>query len=427
MTIDCQVTRLGNGIRAATSRLPHVGSVAVGLWVGAGSRHESSGLAGISHFIEHLLFKGTKRLSARQLSEAIEGRGGTCNACTQEEQTCYYARTGEAQADRALEILADMYRHPRFAAADIEKERGVIVEEIMMYRDQPEQVVQDMLCEALWRGHDLGRPLIGTPETLKTMTRRQLLAYKARTYAPANTIFLCAGAVHHGDFVRHIRRLTRGLAAGRKPAWTRVLAASPQTRLSLKAKAIEQTQMALGFRIFGRFDRRRYALKLLSVILGENMSSRLFQRIRERNGLAYAISSATHLFADTGALVISAGLDRRRHGRALELIAAELKRLKEEPVRGRELARAKEYVIGHLNLNLETPYGHLLWLGDNLLNYGNPIAPDEVIGALQAVQPRDIQSLAGAIFRASKASLAWLSPEAGRAERARMGALLNAL
>ncbi|MBU0715352.1 MAG: insulinase family protein, partial [Verrucomicrobia bacterium] len=193
---------------------------------------------------------------------------------------------------------------------------------------------------------------------------------------------------------------------------------------NLKAKDIEQTQMALGFRIFGRFDKRRYALKLLNVILGENMSSRLFQVVREKHGLAYAIHSGAQLFAETGALVISAGLDRKRHDKALELIAREIHRLKQETVNTQELERAKEYVVGHMRLGLESPSGHMMWVGDHVLNYGSVMAPEAVIAAIQAVQAEDIQKLADTIFRERTASLAWLSPGTAARDGERFKALL---
>ncbi|MBU1735015.1 MAG: insulinase family protein, partial [Verrucomicrobia bacterium] len=303
-------------------------------------------------------------------------------------------------------------------------ERGVIIEEIMMYRDQPEQVVQEMLSAALWQDHELGRPLIGYPETLRELTRDHILTFKKKKYVPENTAFIFAGHVRHDDCVRHVEKLTRGITGAREPTYPLVTPAVPQERLNLKAKDIEQTQMALGFRIFGRFDKRRYALKLLNVILGENMSSRLFQVVREKHGLAYAIHSGAQLFAETGALVISAGLDRKRHDKALELIAREIHRLKQETVNTQELARAKEYVVGHMRLGLESPSGHMMWVGDHVLNYGSVMAPEAVIAAIQAVQAEDIQKLADTIFRERTASLAWLSPGTAAKDGERFKALL---
>ncbi len=410
MLMNVKETVLTNGMRVVTSAIPSVESVALGIWVGVGGRYESENLSGISHFIEHLLFKGTERLSARDISQAIEGRGGYCNAFTQEEMTCFYARTAYNHAWTIFGILAEMYLHPRIDVADIEKERGVICEEIMMYRDQPEQVVQEMLGGILWQNHQLGRPLIGTPESLRRLTREQILAFKKKRYVPKNTVLTFAGHVTHDACVNKAAKIMQRIGDYPEPSYKLVTAAVSQTRVALQNKAIEQTQLAMGFRLFGRFDKRRYALKVLSVILGENMSSRLFQTVREKHGLAYAVNSGVQLFAETGTLVISAGLDRARREKAVELIIRELSRLKKDLVSVRELARAKEYVVGHLRLAMEGPSGHMMWLGEHLLNYRTCLAPEDAIRALQGVQAEDVRKVANAIFRERLVSLALLAP-----------------
>lgn len=408
--MNVKETVLSNGIRVATSAMPSVESVALGIWVGVGGRYESESLSGISHFIEHLLFKGTERLSARDISQAIEGRGGYCNAFTQEEMTCYYARVAYDHTWKVFDILAEMYLHPRFDPADIEKERGVIIEEIMMYRDQPEHVVHEMLSRILWKDHQLGRPLVGAPESLRRLTRDHLLAFKKKKYVPENTVVTFSGRITHDECVARVMKCLKRLGDHREPAYKRVTPAVPQERLALKSKDIEQTQLAMGFRVFGRFDKRRYALKALNVILGENMSSRLFQVVREKHGLAYAVHSGFQLFAETGALVISAGLDRSRRDKAVELILRELCRLKREFVSARELVRAKEYIVGHLRLALESPSGHMMWMGEHLLNYRTCISLEDVIRAVMNVQVEDVLDVAHAIFKERLASLSLLSP-----------------
>jgi predicted Zn-dependent peptidase len=392
-----------------------------------GGRYESANLGGISHFIEHLLFKGTERLSARDISRAIEGRGGDCNACTQEEATCYYARMAREQTWKIFEVLAEMYLHPRFDAADIAKESGVIVEEIMMGRDQPEQVVQEMLSALLWQDHQLGRPLIGTPESLRRLTRDHLLAFKRKKYVPANTVLTFAGRIEHAECVSRAAKFFQRLGDCPEPEYKLVTAAVAQGRTALKSKTLEQAHLAMGFRLFGRFDERRYALKLLNVILGENMSSRLFQVVREKHGLAYAVHSGIQLFAETGALVISAGLDRGRWEKAGELIVRELCRLKSEPVSQRELERAKEYVVGHLRLALENPAGQMQWLGEHLLNYRTCFAPEEVIRAVLKVKADDVRQVAGAFLRESLASVALVAPELTPPAEKRVLSLLKGL
>ena len=425
--MEVRETRLGNGIRVVTAPLPRVQSVAIGVWVGVGGRYESPKLSGISHFIEHLLFKGTEKRSARDISQAIEGRGGFCNAFTQEENTCYYVRVAYDHTWKALDILSDMYLHPRFDQSDIDREKGVIVEEIMMYRDQPEYVVQEMLSRILWKDHELGRPLVGTPESLRRLTRDHLLAFKKKKYIPENTVLIFAGRVTHDECVAHAAKLMQRLGAHREPAYKLVTPAVSQERLVLKSKEIEQTQLAMGFRIFGRFDKRRYALKVLNVILGENMSSRLFQVVREKHGLAYAVHSSIQLFADTGVLLIGAGLDRSRKEKALELILREICRLKRDPVSARELVRAKEYIVGHLRLALESPSGHMMWMGEHILDYRTCISPEDVIQKIMNVRVEHVLDVANAIFKDRQVSLSLLSSRLVPQDGECMQTLLQAL
>jgi len=414
--MEVQETRLGNGIRVVTAPLPRVQSVAVGVWVGVGGRYESPKLSGISHFIEHLLFKGTEKRSARDISQAIEGRGGFCNAFTQEEITCYYARVAYDHTWKTLDILSDMYLHPRFDQSDIDRERGVIVEEIMMYRDQPEHVVQEMLIENMWRDHELGRPLIGTPETLKNITRDQIMAFKRKKYVPEATVFAFTGKVNHDECVSEVTGQMGRVRPAPAPSYRLVDTGVGQHAMALKQKNIEQTHMALGFRIFGRHDRRRYALKVLNVILGENMSSRLFQTIREKHGLAYSIGSGMQLFAETGAFVVSAGLDRNRRAKAIDLILKEIIKIKKEEVSARELNLAKQYIVGHLRLALESPLGQMMWIGEHIINYGAVMAPEEVVSAINAIRVEDVQKTAEAVFKDRIATFSMLSPEVSEQE-----------
>jgi predicted Zn-dependent peptidase len=425
--MEVRETRLANGIRVVTAALPRIQSVAIGVWVGVGGRYESPKLSGISHFIEHLVFKGTEKRSARDISQAIEGRGGFCNAFTQEEITCYYARVAYDHTWKTLDILSDMYLHPRFDQDDIDREKGVIVEEIMMYRDQPEHVVQEMLTENMWRDHELGRPLIGSPETLKNITRDQIMAFKRKKYVPDATVLAFTGKVNHDECVHEVARQMGRIRTAPAPSYRLVDDAVAQCGLALKSKEIEQTHMTLGFRIFGRHDKRRYALKVLNVILGENMSSRLFQTIREKHGLAYSIGSGVQLFAETGAFVISAGLDRNRRAKAIELILREIKKIKNEPVSAKELNLAKQYIIGHLRLALESPLGQMMWLGEHILSYGSVISPEEIISAITAIQTEDVQKTAGAVFKDRLATFSMLSPGISEQEHKDLTQMLKEL
>jgi predicted Zn-dependent peptidase len=411
MLMNVQDSTHANGLRLVTAHMPHVESVSIGIWIGVGGRHEPRRLCGASHFIEHMLFKGTARRSARAISQAIEGRGGDLNAFTQEESTCYYARVAADRVWTAFDVLMEMVLHPRFDPRDIDKERDVILEEIMMYRDQPQHQVEEWLGELLWQDHALGRPLTGQPATLKQLTRPQIMQFKARTYTPGNTVIAMAGKIDHATGVAGAAKYLAGRPRCSKPAFGRVNGTVGQGATKMQSKDIEQTHLAIGIRLFGRSDPRRYALKLLSVILGENMSSRLFQVVRERHGFAYAIQSGVHLFADTGMLAITAGLERRRTGKAVELIVREIDKLKTTLVGSRDLGRAKDYAIGQIRLGLEGTTNQMMWVGEHFVALGHLITPEECIAALSAVTAEDIRKLAADICCTRRTSLAMIAPE----------------
>ena len=406
-----QETTLANGARIITAPQPDAESVAIGIWVAVGGRHEDARVAGASHFIEHMLFKGTRRRSARAISLAIEGRGGYLNAYTQEDATCYYARLPHERLAEAFDVLADMYCEPKLAPADVDRERTVIIEELRMGHDQPQQVVQEQLMAGLWSGHPLGRPLVGNENALRRMTRATLDAYRRRHYLPRATIFAMAGRLDHATCVSLVREAIGRRPGGRPPAASRVDRSVPQERVRLATRKIEQVHAAIGFRCFGRHDERRFALRLLNSILGENMSSRLFQIVRERHGLAYAVQSSFQCYNDTGAMVISAGLDRSRSPDALRLIATEVARIRAKPVDRAELRRARDYLQGQFRLGLEGTSSQMQWIGDTLSNYGRMVKPDEVLGKLMAVTADDIQRVAVDVLDPHRLTLALVTPE----------------
>ncbi|HPG00004.1 MAG TPA: pitrilysin family protein [Kiritimatiellia bacterium] len=416
MKMNFRETKLPNGVRVATAHMPSVESVAMGVWVGVGGRYETRRQSGVSHFIEHLLFKGTTSRSARDISQAIEGRGGYFNAFTQEESTCYYARISAEHMWSVLDILSDMYLHPRFAVADINKERGVIIEEIMMYRDQPQHVVQETLGNLLWVDHPLGRPLIGTPENISRMTRDEILRFKRDRYMAGNTMVVLAGKVDHDECVRRVGERMGGVPGRKNPAFEKVGRSTRQDDVSVVSKDIEQTHVAMGIRLFGRRDPRRYALKLMSVILGENMSSRLFQVVREKHGLAYSIHSSTQLLDETGILDVQAGVDCERIPKALEVILAEVNRLKEKPVGASELRRAKDYAIGQMRIGLESTTNQMMWVGEYLMSYGRFAQPAEVIRRVEAVTAEDIHGVARDVLHRRNTSFAMVTSGGGRTQ-----------
>jgi len=385
-------------------------SVAIGVWVGIGGRYEPKRVSGISHFIEHLLFKGTDRRNAKQISETVEGIGGYLNAFTGEENTCYYAKASHKHLDTLLDVLSDMYLHPRFAVSEIDKERQVIKEELLMYRDQPDHYVHELLTEIVWPEHPLGRSLTGTPESLDAIHRATLLDFKRRKYVAANTIVAVAGHCRHDDIVARVQRTLSLSRNGAAPSFVPARDGQRAPRLRFLSKGVEQTHLALAIRGYSRKDPKRFAMKLLSVIVGENMSSRLFQAVRERHGLAYSIQSSTSFFADTGVLIISAGLDTKRLPKALDLVLQELRKLLRRPPSAVELQRAKDYSIGQMRLGLESTSNQMMWVGEHLLSYGLIHTPEEIERKIEAVTAEEVQSIATDLFRDNRLSAAVITP-----------------
>ncbi len=416
---------MSNGLQVVICPMPSVESVAIGVWVGVGGRHESPAHSGISHFIEHLLFKGTRTRSAAAISRSIEGRGGDFNAFTQEDATCYYVRMAARHGEAAFSILTDMVKNPRFAAADVAGEREVIRDEILMYRDQPAQVAEELLGELLWSGHPLGRPLVGTPESLERIRRPDIRRFKSDGYVPASTVLAIAGRVNPDRWIRRVEREWSGETGRPILACEPVTDRVPQRRIGIAARDVEQTHLALGFRVFGREDIRRFALKALSVVLGENMSSRLFQVIRERHGMAYAIQSCTSHFADTGSLVVTAGVQPGNARRALRLIFREIRKLGERPIGARELRRAKDYLTGQVRLGLESSGRQMNWAGEAVSAYGRIVTPEEVLEKMEQVTSDSVQATARDVFRLDRTSLAVVGPGLGDASRAEFESCLT--
>jgi len=409
-----RITQLANGLTVATAEMPQMRSVSVGLWLGIGARYEPAEVSGICHFIEHLLFKGTRKRSAREISQAVEGIGGYLNAFTSEETTCYHARACHDRFEELLDVLMDMFLDSRFLRADVTKEREVIKEEMAMYLDEPQHQVQELLNATLWPGQPLGRSITGTNRTLDAMARRHLVGYLGRHYAAASALVAAAGNLKHRHVTRAVARYARRFRTGPRPEFAPARNDQQKPRVRLFTKGTEQTQIALGIRTCSRHDRRRYALRLLSTILGENMSSRLFQVVREDRGLAYSIYSTPSFFQDTGDLVISAGLDTDNLPRTLRLILRELRRLTQSPPSAAELRRARDYLIGQIDLSLESADNQMNWLGEQLLGYGRIYPPAALKRHLGKVTAGEIRAVAREFFRPDRLNLALVSPFKGR-------------
>ncbi|MST94143.1 MAG: insulinase family protein [Pedosphaera sp.] len=405
-----RLTRLQNGLTVATAEMPHMASISLGVWVGVGGRHETAGLNGASHFIEHMLFKGTATRSAREISQAVEGIGGNSNAFTGEENTCFYAKARHDRLPDLLDVLMDMFCNSRFERTEIDKERDVIKEELAMVLDEPDQRVQELLNETIWPDHPLGRPLTGTEKSLDGLGRAALLKYLRAHYVAGNTLIVGAGRLGHGQLLKAVAPYARRLGQGRRPAFLPANGAQTAPTFKLHTRDTAQTQIALGFRACSRHDDRRFALRLLNVMLGENTSSRLFQVIREDHGLAYSIHSSTALLDDTGLLAVSAGLDTGKLPQSLRLIMRELKNFTEQPPGGAELRRARDYRIGQLDLSLENTENQMMWIGEQLLGYGKVFSPAEVKQKLAEVTAGQIRAVARECFRPERMSLAVVSP-----------------
>jgi predicted Zn-dependent peptidase len=405
-----RITRLPNGLTVASAEMPHMASVSLGLWVGVGARYEPAELNGVCHFIEHLLFKGTTTRSAREISQAVEGIGGYLNAWTSEENTCFYSRARHDRLEELLDVLVDMFLHSRFSPADITKEREVIKEELAMYRDQPAHHVQELLNATLWPRQPLGRSITGTHRSLDALDRASILRFRRTHHVSGAIVVAAAGNLRHAQLVKAVNRFARGFPAGPRPGHAPAVIRQRQPQVRLHRKKTEQTQLALGLRTCPRSDERRFALRLLNVILGENMSSRLFQEVREDRGLAYNIYSTISFFDDTGDLVISAGLDAGNLPRVLHLTLREVARLRESLPARAEFARAHDYVVGQMDLSLESTENQMMWLGEQLTGFGRVFAPTEIRERLAQVTPVQVRAAARDFFRPERLNLALVSP-----------------
>jgi predicted Zn-dependent peptidase len=412
--LDIVTRQLPSGLRVAAAHLPSAQSVSVGFWSSVGSRHEPAPMSGAAHFIEHMLFKGTKRRSSRQISEAIEGVGGYLNAFTSEDHTCYYARAPREYFNRLGSVLSDMVLDSVFESEEVEREREVIRDEILMYRDQPSQHVHELLSAALWPGHPLGRPVTGTLDTVGGMKRRDLISFYRENYPPSSMLLTVAGPVQAGEVFQLAHSLeSRWKTRTTTPRARRWRGNRVPSRV-FKAQETEQSHAAVGYRMFGRTDPRRYAFRLASVILGENMSSRLFQELRERRGLCYSVHTGTLLFAETGVFTIELGLDPANLPKAFALIRKQLDRFLEKGPSAGELRRAKDYVAGQIRMGLETPGGVMNWVGESIVSFGSVLDAEGVIRQIRAATVEDVMEASRAVLAELPPAVAVIGPAQAR-------------
>jgi predicted Zn-dependent peptidase len=408
--VDSEVrrTRLPNGIRVVTEAIPDARTVTLGIWVETGTRFEPPEWAGISHFVEHMLFKGTRRRSAQQIAEEVDALGGQLNAFTDRELTCYYVRVLADHLPRAAEILADMLVASVFDPEAIEKERQVILEEIKMYEDSPDDLVQDLFLETLWAGDPLGRPVIGTAHTVRRLRREAFLEYMAREYVPGRTLVAASGAVQHEAMVTLVQDLLAPLDGAALPRTLR----PPEVRREVKVreKDTEQVHLCFGYPGLPQAHPDRYVQAVLETIAGGGMSSRLFQEIREKRGLVYSIGTFSAMYREAGALAVYAGTSPERVGEVLGISLRELERLREEPVPEEELRRAKESLKGSLMLSLEGTAPRMFYLARSELYLGRYVSPDEILAEVEGVTAERVQRLARELL-SGPPTLAAVGPE----------------
>jgi predicted Zn-dependent peptidase len=408
--MNARLTALASGLRIATCEIPHAETAAMGIWAGVGGRHEPANLNGISHFIEHMLFKGTSRRSARRIVEEVEGVGGDMNAYTSEERTCYYAAAAAEFFPRLCDVLCDLYMNPKFTMRDIERERGVICEEILMYRDEPSSHVQELLNKHFFPDHPLGRPLTGTPDTVESMQRDDFLSYRATHYHAGSTVVTAAGKIRHEEVIAYASKLLEKIPSRRPVRHVKAPDYSREPTVVSERRDVQQTQLALGLPGPSHHDSRRYALQILNVILGGNASSRLFQELREERGLCYSVSAHPSSFKDTGMLNISLGLEQRNVEKSLNLILSTFEDLKKRPVRPAELKRAKEYAVGTSRMSLERTSTQNMRLGGSVLVYGKIIDPEEIHARLRDVTCEEVEAAAKDFLDAHRATAAIVGP-----------------
>jgi predicted Zn-dependent peptidase len=398
-----QKTVLDNGVRILTEKLPAAYSAAVGFWVENGSRHEMKSLNGISHFVEHMLFKGTARRSALDIAKEVDSVGGVLNAFTSQEFCCYYAKVAGSRLHTALDLLSDVLRNSVFDLDEIEKERRVILQEIHMVEDSPDEKVHELFYQNLWPKHPLGLPILGTAASVSEIDRRSMIDYLGERYCGRNMIITVAGNLDHGQVVESVANSFADLPAGRKLVCT-----PPETfrhTVNLQKRELDQVHICLGLRALPQSHPDRFACQLLNSILGSSMSSRLFQKLREERGMAYSVYSYLNSYSDTGALVVYAGTSPEDAPHACGIILKELHQIKCFPVGVDELASAKEQLKGQFLLSQESTENHMTRLAKNEIYFGRLLTVEEVLGRIDEVTCDDLHRLAKSMLLNNELSL----------------------
>jgi predicted Zn-dependent peptidase len=387
---------LPTGLRLVTERMPHVRSVTVGVWLTRGSRHESDQESGVAHFVEHMLFKGTTTRSARDIAQTIDSIGGQLDAFTAKEYASYYVKVLDEHLPLALDLLSDMIIRPALAPEDVTKEQGVILEEIKMVEDAPDDLVHEIFAQQFWAKHPLGRPILGTPETVGSFASEGLRKYFSRTYVAPNLVIAAAGNLEHERMRELIQRSFAELASEGRIERTEAPAITPG--VVARQKDIEQSHLCIGSPAYPQAHAARYSLYLLNTILGGSMSSRLFQHIREERGLAYAVFSNLTTYSDAGTVTIYAGCAPDKTDEVVSLAMAELRTLRDEIVPAEELRRAKDHLKGSLMLGLESTSSRMSHIARQEIYFHQHFSLDEMLSAIERVTAEEIQVTARELF-----------------------------
>ena len=400
---------LPNGVRIISEEIPHVRSVSIGLWVGVGSRDEAPEINGMAHFIEHMMFKGTEKRSAKQIAEALDDVGGQLNAFTSKEYTCYYAKVLDEHLDVAVDLLADMFFNSQFQSEELDKEKNVIIEEIKMYEDAPDELVHDLFASTIWHDHALGRPIIGNQEVVNGITRDQMVDFYRQFYVPGSLVIAVAGNIKHEALVERLAPMFSGFQGQARPRNYQ----SPVARACTlgKQKDTEQVHLCLGTTGLPLDHEKTYTLHVLNSILGGGISSRLFQEIREERGLAYSVYSYHSSYRDAGLFSVYTGLSQKNLDEVVALVSKELKAIKNLGVLDEEIRRAKAQLKGSMFLGLENVSNRMSRLGKSELCLNRVTSSEEAAEKIDRVTKADIHQLAGELFIKEKFTVAAIGPE----------------
>jgi len=388
---------LKNGIRVISETMPHSHSVSIGIWVTNGSRHDRADLSGVSHFIEHLLFKGTIKRSALDIAREIDSVGGVLNAFTCREYVCYYAKVLNKALPKALELLADIFLNSTFDPEEIEKERKVVLQEICMLKDSPDNYIHDLFCQSFWKKHPLGMSIIGTEESVGNLSRDILLKCRKDRFRSEDIIIAAAGNLDHSELLALLDRLFSEVAEGSFSTEKGRL--THEKQVEIIDRDLEQVHICLGTRALPQDSPKRYVGYILNTILGGSISSRLFQEVREKKGLAYSVYSYVLSHSDAGTLVVYAGTVQKKLLEVIEIILHQFRKLKTDAVTGAEMEFAVEHLKGNLLLSLESTDNRMTKLAKNEIYFGRQVPISEIVGGLERVSVRDVEELSNELFR----------------------------